>query len=147
MSKNKASEKDRLYQIPDRYCTIAEAAKVLDTSPLKIKKLIESDMLIWDQQPNSRKVIVEVGSLMRLKYPQHETDFKMLVVKDARILQTELDTARHKIASAANLPPGAVKIYFDMGKAVEIPAIDYKPVMENPIPGLLQEKKYSLFKD
>ena len=30
-------------------------------------------------------------------------------------LQKEIDVARHEIVTAANLPPGAVKIFFDMG--------------------------------
>ncbi len=100
---------------PDRFCTIAEAAKSLGTSPAKVKKLIEADMLIWDQPKNTKRVYVEVGSLMRLKYPETLPEFNGLHVADVRVLQKAIDTARHKIGSAASLPPGAVKITFDMG--------------------------------
>ncbi|MCB0075174.1 MAG: hypothetical protein KDE20_27130 [Caldilineaceae bacterium] len=81
----------------------------------KIKKLIEAKMVIWDHPKNARNPVIEVGSLMRIKYPEHAQSLEGLSVKDARKLQKEIDVARFRIASEANLPPGAVKIFFDLG--------------------------------
>lgn len=100
--------------VSDRFITIADAAKSLSTTPAKIKKLIAADMLIWEQPKNSRKIYVEVSSLMRLKYPEHLPSFKGLHVSDPVALQKEIDAARHKIGYAASLPPGAIKIIFDI---------------------------------
>lgn len=116
MPTRKAPPEDRLYQIPDRFCSLTEAAKALTVSRDKIKKLMQAQMLLWDHPKNARNPVIEVGSLMRIKYPEKEPEFKRLTVKDARLLQKEIDVARFKIASQAGLPPGAIKIFFDMGE-------------------------------
>jgi len=107
--------KDGWLHFPDQYFTLAEAKKFLEISPQKLSKLIDSDMLIWDQPRNSRTRYVELKSMDRLKHPENVPVFEPLTVQDARALQREVDIARHKIALAANLPPGAVKISFDLG--------------------------------
>lgn len=116
MPPKKQTAEDRFYQIPDRYCSVSEAARALSVSRDKIKKLMQAKMLLWDHLPNARSPIVEVGSLMRIKYPEHEPEFKRLTVNNARALQKEIDTARFKIAAEAGLPPGAVKISFDISQ-------------------------------
>ncbi len=108
--------KDGLMHIPDQYIALADAAKFLGVSRQKLEKLIDADMLIWEQPPKSRTRYVERNNLSRLKHPEIMPSFDPLIVKDSRALQAEIDAARHKIASAANLPPGAVKISFDLGK-------------------------------
>lgn len=107
--------KDGLLHVPDQYTTLADAAEFLGVSRAKLEKFIKSDMLIWEQPKKSRTRYVEKKSLARLKHPEIEPVFEPLTVKDYRALQAEIDAARHKIASAANLPPGAVKIFFDLG--------------------------------
>lgn len=107
--------KDGLLHIPDQYVTLAEAAKFLGVSRQKLEKFIQNDLLIWEQPKNRRTRYVEKKGLARLKHPEIEPVFEPLTVKGARALQKEIDAARHKIASAASLPPGAVKIFFDMG--------------------------------
>lgn len=108
--------KDGLLHIPDQYVTLADAAKFLGVSRQKLEKLLDADMLVWEQPPKSRTRYVERNSLSRLKHPEIEPSFDPLTVKDTKALQVEIDAARHKIASAANLPPGAVKIFFDLGR-------------------------------
>ncbi len=71
---------------------------------------IEEGMLIWEQPKKSRTRYVEKKSLARLKHPEIEPIFEPLTVNDYRGLQAAIDAARHKIASAASLPPGAIKI-------------------------------------
>lgn len=105
-----------MLHIPDQYINLSDAAKFLGVSRPKLEKLIENDLLVWEQPKNRRTRYVEMKGLARLKHPEIEPVFEPLSVKDARLLQKEIDAARHKIASAANLPPGAVKIFFDMGK-------------------------------
>lgn len=107
--------KDGLLHIPDQYTTLADAAKFLGVSRQKLEKFISADMLVWEQPKKSRTRYVEKKSLARLKHPEIDPVFEPLVVKDGRTLQAEMDAARHKIASAANLPPGAIKIFFDLG--------------------------------
>lgn len=107
--------KDGLLHIPDQYVTLADAAKFLGVSRAKLEKFIQNDLLIWEQPKNRRTCYVEKKGLARLKHPEIEPVFDPLKVKDSRALQKEIDAARHKIATAANLPPGAVKIFFDMG--------------------------------
>ncbi|MDY0029781.1 MAG: hypothetical protein RBR86_07555 [Pseudobdellovibrionaceae bacterium] len=108
--------KDGLMHIPDQYTTMTKAAQYLGISHQKLEKMIEADMLVWDQPKMGRTRYVEKKGLVRLKYPETEPVFEPLKAKDARDLQNEIDIARHKIASAANLPPGAVKIFFDLGE-------------------------------
>lgn len=106
--------KDGLLHIPDQYVTLVDAAKFLGVSRAKLEKFIQNDLLVWEQPKNRRTRYVEKKGLARLKYPEIEPVFDPLNVKDARALQKEIDAARHKIATLANLPPGAVKIFFDM---------------------------------
>lgn len=106
--------KDGLLHIPDQYVTLAEAAKFLGISRQKLEKLIAQDMVIWEQPKNRVSRFVEKKSLARLKHPEIIPSFEPLTVKDGKALQAEIDAARHKIASAASLPPGAIKIFFDM---------------------------------
>ncbi len=107
--------KDKWLHFADAYVTLADAATLLGVSRQKLEKLIEADLLVWDQPPKSRIRYIERASLSRLKHPDTETDFAPLTVKNAKELQSTIDHARHKIAAAANLPPGAIKIFFDLG--------------------------------
>lgn len=104
-----------MLHIPDQYVSLADAAQFLGVSRAKLEKLIQNDLLIWEQPKNRKTRYVEKNGLARLKHPEIEPVFEPLKVKDARLLQKEIDAARHKIATHANLPPGAVKIFFDMG--------------------------------
>lgn len=106
---------DSFYHLPDKYCTIAWAAEYLGVSAPKIKKMIKDDLLIWEQRKDRKSVYVEVASLVRAKYPDTKPHFEKLAVKDAIELQRQIDIARHKIGLMANVPPGAVKICFDLG--------------------------------
>lgn len=108
--------KDGWLHFPDQYFTLTAAREFLGISSQKLTKLIDSDMLIWDQPVNSRNRYVELKSMDRLMHPENVPVFDPLTVQDVRALQREIDIARHKIALAANLPPGAVKISFDLGR-------------------------------
>lgn len=107
---------ENLLHFPDQYVTIPEASKFIGLSRQKLEKLIENDLLVWEQPKKSKTRYIEKKGLARLKHPEIEPVFEPLDVKNARILQKEIDAARHKIADAANLPPAAIKIFFDMGK-------------------------------
>ena len=114
-AKYRTITKDGLFHIPDQYVTLADASKFLGVSRAKLEKFIQNDLLVWEQPKNRKERYVEKNGLARLKHPEIEPVFEPLKAKDARVLQKEIDTARHKISAAANLPPGAIKIYFDMG--------------------------------
>lgn len=99
---------------PDQYCTLAYAADFLGITRARLEKLIENDMVVWDQPKNKTQKCVEMKSLHRLKQPENEPVYEPLAIPDGRALGNEIDAARHRIAAAANLPPGAVKICFDL---------------------------------
>lgn len=103
-----------LLHIPDLYISITEACELLSVSRHKMMKIIDADMVVWDQPHGSKRKLVERNSVIRLKHPEIEPTFPELYVKDVRQLYKEMDVARHKIASMANLAPGAIKIYFDL---------------------------------
>ncbi|MBL8639796.1 MAG: hypothetical protein JNK24_05520 [Alphaproteobacteria bacterium] len=107
--------KDGLLHFPDQYSTMEYAADYLGISRAKLNALVEKDMLLWDQPKGKSRRCVEIKGLDLLKHPENEICFDPLYVQDGRALQREIDSARHKIAAAANLPPGAVKIMFDLG--------------------------------
>ena len=114
-----AAIKDGLLHFKDRFCTVSYAAKQIGANTTKIQKLANNKMLLWDQPINRKTKIIEVNSLGRLKHPELEPDFSPLIVKSSKGLQRAMDNARHSIAYEANLPPCAVKIYFDVGRAGE----------------------------
>ena len=107
--------KDGLLHFPDKYIKLSEATKILSVSKKKLEQFIENRMLIWEQPKNKRTRYIEIKSLSRLKNPENDIEFPELTVKDAGRFRKVIDEARHKIVFEANLPPAAIKIYFDLG--------------------------------
>lgn len=78
-------------EIEDTFCSISEAARVLDISRVRVKKLLQERKILWDQPKDSAVQIVEIGSLLRLKYPDKQPNFGSLTVSDPMVLQKEID--------------------------------------------------------
>lgn len=99
----------------DVFCSISQAAKLIGVTRPKLQKLIDNELLLWDQPKNKRVKNIEYNNAIRLKHPEMIPDFLPLHVKDTKLLQKEIDAARHRIGKQANIPPCAVIISFDLG--------------------------------